>query len=273
MQVHREPVDTWMNIKGFDLLQALYTDSDRWSFAFEMSALLSRIKSHANANHSRIHIYERSILSCFHVFIRHDLAQRYLNETEHRILQEHFEYGLQKTMDLSHTMILYFDLPPKECLKRITQRSRQSESTIDLTRLEQLREYYDNFIQNFHQCPVKIIDASQSMEQTMAQVDSLLKQFIPQSHLDSRQSCMDQSTKWPIRSTVIHPLNVYNWYNWIKLAMLVKQVDFDHEMLLPCMSTVGQARTRLTQSVVREETESIAREPRCSSCKFYVKRT
>lgn len=193
VQVHREPVETWTNIKGFDLLQALYTESDRWAFTFEMSALLSRIKSHTNASPSGIQIYERSILSCFHVFIQHDLAKRHLNDTEYRILKEHFEYGLQKTMNLSNTLILYFDLSPQECFKRLTQRSRQSESTIDLARLEELRDYHDAFIRNFHLCPVKIIDASQSMEQTCAQVDSLLKQILPPNHIDSNAKDSDGS--------------------------------------------------------------------------------
>jgi deoxyadenosine/deoxycytidine kinase len=185
VQVHREPVENWMNIKGFDLLKALYTESNRWTFAFEMTALLSRIKNHTNAiNNHHIHVYERSILSCFHVFIHHDRQQNYLNEVEYRILQDHFEYGLQKTMNLSQTVILYFDLSPKECLERIVKRSRQSEVTIDLKRLEQLKLHYDEFMHNFKLCPVKIIDASQSIERTYQQVDSILNQFIKQNQIN-----------------------------------------------------------------------------------------
>jgi deoxyadenosine/deoxycytidine kinase len=182
VQVHREPVENWMNINGFDLLKALYTESRRWTFAFEMTALLSRIKNHTYAlSNDRIHVYERSILSCFHVFIDHDLQQNYLNEAEHGILRDHFEYGLQKTMDLSTTAILYFDLPPEQCFQRIMQRSRQSEASIDLQRLEQLKHHYDKFIHNFKLCPVKIIDASQSVEQTCQQIDVLLQQYITQN--------------------------------------------------------------------------------------------
>jgi len=174
-----------MNINGFDLLKALYTESNRWTFAFEMTALLSRIKSHLNAvNNHHIHVYERSILSCFHVFIRHDLEEKYLNEAEYRILQDHFEYGLQKTMDLSKTVILYFDVSPKECFERIKKRSRESESSIDLKRLEQLKYHYDEFIHHFKLCPIQIIDASKSIEETCQQVDSILTQFIRQNQIN-----------------------------------------------------------------------------------------
>jgi deoxyadenosine/deoxycytidine kinase len=187
IQVHREPVENWMNIKGFDLLKALYNESNRWTFAFEMTALLSRIKNHTKAvNNHHIHVYERSILSCFHVFIRHDLEEKYLNDVEYRILQDHYEYGLQKSMDLSTTAILYFDLSPKECLDRIRKRSRQSETNIDLKRLEQLKYHYDKFIQNFKLCPVQIIDASQSIEQTYQEVDSILTQFIKQNQINDK---------------------------------------------------------------------------------------
>ncbi|CAF0780008.1 unnamed protein product [Adineta steineri] len=179
VQVHREPIENWMDIKGFDLLKALYTESNRWTFTFEMTALLSRIKTHTNAIHNHhIQIYERSILSCFHVFIDYDRKQKYLNDAEYRILQDHFQYGLEKTMDLSSTVIFYFDLSPKKCLERIIKRSRQSELSIDLKRLEQLKHHYDKFIQNFHLCPVKIIDVSQSIEQTYQQVDSVLNEMI-----------------------------------------------------------------------------------------------
>ncbi len=187
IQVHREPVENWMNIKGFDLLKALYNESNRWTFAFEMTALLSRIKNHTKTvNNHHIHVYERSILSCFHVFIQHDLEEKYLNDAEYRILQDHYEYGLQKSMDLSTTAIIYFDLPPKECLDRIRKRSRQSETNIDLKRLEQLKYHYDKFIQNFKLCPVHIIDASQSIEKTYQQVDSILIQSIKQNQINDK---------------------------------------------------------------------------------------
>ncbi|CAF3968694.1 unnamed protein product [Rotaria sordida] len=188
IQVHHEPVENWTNIKGFDLLKALYTESNRWTFAFEMTALLSRIKNHLNAvnnnnNNNHIHLYERSILSCFHVFIRHDLEQNYLNGAEYKILQDYFEYSRQKTMNLSQTVIFYFDLSSKQCLERIIKRSRQSELNIDLKRLEQIKHYYDEFIKNFNLCPIKIIDASQPIEQIRQQVDSLLNQFIKQNQI------------------------------------------------------------------------------------------
>ena len=191
VHVHREPVDSWMNIQGFDLLKALYTDSRRWTFAFEMNALLSRIKNHGKAMSNTLNIYERSILSCFHVFIRHDRKEKYLNEMEYRILQEHFEYGLTRTMDLSSTVILYLDLPPKDCFERIVQRSRHSELTVDLKRLEQLNDHYDAFIRNFHLCPIKIIDASQSIEQISKQVDRVLNPLLQQDGVSHMAPTID----------------------------------------------------------------------------------
>lgn len=167
-----------MNIKGFDLLKALYSESQRWTFAFEMSALLSRIKHHTNALTQAINVYERSILSSFHVFIQNDLAENYLNPAEHRILQDHFEYGLKKTLDLSSTAILYFDLSAEECFKRITERGRSSEANIELRRLKQLKFYYDQFIERFDQCPIIKIDARQSKEQVCHQVDTILQQYL-----------------------------------------------------------------------------------------------
>ena len=178
VRVHQEPVANWMNVQGFDLLQALYTESERWTFAFEMSALLSRIRNHTNALQNAINVYERSILSSFHVFIQNELAENYLNQAEYRILQDHFEYGLKKTIDLSNTIILYFDLPPEECLKRIVERSRSSETNLDLHRLEQLKSYYDRFVDHFSQCPIIRINAGKSKEEICQQIDTILQQYL-----------------------------------------------------------------------------------------------
>lgn len=182
-----------MNTSGFDLLKALYTESNRWAFAFEISALLARIKNHSSAmNNHRLHIHERSLLSCFHVFIRHDLEQKYLNDAEYRILQDHFEFGLRNFVDLSTTAILYFDLPPKDCYDRILKRSRSSELSIDLKRLDQLKLHYDDFIYHFKACPIHFINASQSIEQTCQQVDAILNEYLQrnQQHDTTQSSIM-----------------------------------------------------------------------------------
>lgn len=181
VRVHQEPIVDWMNFKGFDLLRALYTESHRWTFAFEMSALLSRIQNHTDALQNAINVYERSILSCFHVFIQNDLAENYLNQAEYRILQDHFEFGLKKTIDLSNTVILYFDLSPEQCFKRIVERSRSSEFNIDLQRLEQLKSYYDRFTDNFTQCPIIKINAEKSKEEIYREIDSILHQYLNES--------------------------------------------------------------------------------------------
>jgi thymidylate kinase len=91
-------------------------------------------------------------------------------------------------MNLSNTVILYFDLSPKKCFERVIKRSRQSELNIDLKRLEQLKYHYDEFIHNFKLCPIQTIDASQSIEQTYQQVDSILSKFIKQNQINDTQS-------------------------------------------------------------------------------------
>jgi hypothetical protein len=100
-----------MNIKGFDLLNTLYTENNVLAFAFKMNALLLRIKNHAKTvHHYRIRSFEHSIDSCSHAFIRHDLAKKYSNEAKYRILDYHFEYDLQKhdgSLKNSYTPFLF----------------------------------------------------------------------------------------------------------------------------------------------------------------------
>ena len=191
VQVHREPVENWMNFRGFDLLQALYNDSCRWTFAFEMNALLSRIRNRRQIESCAINVHERSIFSCFHVFIRHDLTEKFINQTEYEILRDHFQYGLTNDIDLSKTFILYLDTSPKTCFQRILKRSRPSESSIDLNRLEKLNNFYEDFIEKFHLCPVKRIDGSQTPDKIFEQVEETFQEFFLSSRTND-ESCPKQ---------------------------------------------------------------------------------
>ncbi|CAF1629288.1 unnamed protein product, partial [Didymodactylos carnosus] len=181
IEVKTEPIDHWTNVKGFNLLEALYTQSERWTFTFEFYALLCRVKDYQlasnNHNNNKIKCFERSLLSNKHVFIRHAYNEQSLNEVEYELLNQYFEYALTK-IDYSQTAILFLDLIPEQCYERLIKRARDAEKIIDLKRLEKLHHYYDDFLKKIDICEVKRIDAAQPVEDVFKQVDCVLDELV-----------------------------------------------------------------------------------------------
>ena len=138
-----EPVSQWQNLGGMNLLDAFYSDPQRWGFSFEFFSMLSKIKALLNAANSDkpVIVIERSILSN-KVFmdLSHELGK--LEEMEYRMLLNTYDFYLQHVYP-QLSGIIYLDTPVDECIKRITKRNRGEECSIGRSYLQSLKEKMD----------------------------------------------------------------------------------------------------------------------------------
>ena len=138
-----EPVSQWQNLGGMNLLDAFYSDPQRWGFSFEFFSMLSKIKALLNAANSDkpVIVIERSILSN-KVFmdLSHELGK--LEEMEYRMLLNTYDFYLQHVYP-QLSAIIYLDTPVDECIKRITKRNRGEECSIERSYLQSLKEKMD----------------------------------------------------------------------------------------------------------------------------------
>ena len=138
-----EPVSQWQNLGGMNLLDAFYSDPQRWGFSFEFYSMLSKIKALLNAANSDkpVIVIERSILSN-KVFMElsHELGK--LEEMEYRMLMNTLDFYLQHVYP-QLSGIIYLDTPVDECIKRITKRNRGEECTIERSYLQSIKEKMD----------------------------------------------------------------------------------------------------------------------------------
>ena len=138
-----EPVSQWQNLGGMNLLDAFYSDPQRWGFSFEFFSMLSKIKALLNAANSDkpVIVIERSILSN-KVFmdLSHELGK--LEEMEYRMLLNTYDFYLQHVHP-QLSGIIYLDTPVDECIKRITKRNRGEECSIERSYLQSLKEKMD----------------------------------------------------------------------------------------------------------------------------------
>ena len=138
-----EPVSQWQNLGGMNLLDAFYSDPERWGFSFEFYSMLSKIKALLNAANSDkpVIVIERSILSN-KVFmdLSHELGK--LEEIEYSMLMNTYHFYLQHVYP-QLSGIIYLDTPVDECIKRITKRNRGEECTIERSYLKCIKEKMD----------------------------------------------------------------------------------------------------------------------------------
>ena len=138
-----EPVSQWQNLGGMNLLDAFYSDPQRWGFSFEFFSMLSKIKALLNAANSDkpVIVIERSILSN-KVFmdLSHELGK--LEEMEYRMLLNTYDFYLQHVYP-QLSGIIYLDTPVDECIKRIIKRNRGEECSIERSYLQSLKEKMD----------------------------------------------------------------------------------------------------------------------------------
>ena len=138
-----EPVSQWQNLGGMNLLDAFYSDPQRWGFSFEFYSMLSKIKALLNAANSDkpVIVIERSILSN-KVFmdLSHELGK--LEEMEFRMLMNTYDFYLQHVYP-QLSGIIYLDTPVDECIKRITKRNRGEECSIERSYLQKIKEKMD----------------------------------------------------------------------------------------------------------------------------------
>ena len=151
----REPVDDWEKIKdkqGNTMLKKFYSDQDKYSFAFQMMAYISRLKilrdtvktisSEINNGHYVI-ITERSLYTDKHVFAKMLHDQGKIEDVCYQIYLNWFD-EFAKDFPINYTV--YVKTDPKNCYDRIHKRAREGEEVIPLAYLQECHNYHEEFL-------------------------------------------------------------------------------------------------------------------------------
>lgn len=152
----REPVDDWEKIKdknGNTMLQKFYSDQQKYSFAFQMMAYISRLKimrdtieqitEKDNKNKEYIIITERSLHTDKHVFAKMLYDQSKIEDVCYQIYLNWFD-EFAKDFPIGYSV--YVNTDPKKCYERIHKRARVGEEFIPLSYLEDCHKYHEEFL-------------------------------------------------------------------------------------------------------------------------------
>ena len=151
-----EPVSQWQNLGGVNLLDAFYSDPQRWGFSFEFYSMLTKIQALLNAANSDkpIIIIERSILSN-KVFMELSNELGKLDKMEYCMLKKTYDFYLENVYP-QIAGIIYLDTPVDECIKRITKRNRGEECNIEKSYLEAIKKKLDELANSSTRVVIRI---------------------------------------------------------------------------------------------------------------------
>jgi deoxyadenosine/deoxycytidine kinase len=159
----REPVDDWEKIKDAQdntMLQKFYADQEKYSFAFQMMAYISRLKILRDvvkqiqnvlvkevecSKQNFIIITERSLYTDKYVFAKMLHDQGKIEDVCYQIYLNWFE---EFAKDFPINYSVYVNTEPQKCYERVHIRARVGEEIIPLSYLQDCHNYHEEFLAN-----------------------------------------------------------------------------------------------------------------------------
>lgn len=145
----QEPVDEWTTIvdkQGESILSKFYANQEKYSFAFQMMAYISRLallKKTVEENPDAIIITERCLFTDKYVFAKMLYDSNLIEEVEYAIYLKWFN-TFQEEYPISGYVYLY--TRAETAFERVKKRSRDGESTIPLEYLRQCHQYHNEWL-------------------------------------------------------------------------------------------------------------------------------
>jgi deoxyadenosine/deoxycytidine kinase len=173
LPIFLEPVDTeWK--EGLDMF---YKDNERWGFAFNLT-VLKTYHAFNTKDKSTLSLYERSPLSCYHVFSKLQYEAGRMTDYEHHL----FDY-IYKSMSWTPEVVIYIQTPPEVCFERMTKRGRECESAVPLEYLKSVHDKYEQLANNLQSTSkgttsVHVVNGNQPMESVYNDVMQIVRSYM-----------------------------------------------------------------------------------------------
>ena len=145
----QEPVDVWNTItdeNGKTVIECFYADNEKYAFAFQMMAYISRIKTlreELNKGYDII-FTERCLFTDRNVFAKMLYDEGKINNIEYKIYNKWFDEFIS---DFPNIEYVYLKTDPQIAFDRVIKRGRQGE-TIPLEYLTKCHQYHEEWLSN-----------------------------------------------------------------------------------------------------------------------------
>ena len=181
ISIMKEPIDAWQNLNGANLLYLMYEHPKKYTFIFQMYALLTNLQQQTKESDVILKIIERH--NGFQYFIENSYQLGNLSDIEFSVLSQWSKYLLSSPhLNMTADLIVYLRTSPKTCLERIKKRQRNEEESITLDYLTRLHEIHEEFIMNKfksnHPHQLLVIDANPDLDDLTPEYNGTIKDII-----------------------------------------------------------------------------------------------
>ncbi len=179
----QEPVDEWINIKDnndVNILEHFYKNPKKWSFPFQMTTFITRIKKISHIPENKLAFIERSVFTDRYCFSKNLYETGALNDIEWKLYTDWFDW-LCQTFYVEPCLFIYLKTNPDVCFKRLKKRSRNEESSVPLDYLRKLHNKHELWLNNIDKSHILIIDANKEFETDLNRFEEIvgdIKTFI-----------------------------------------------------------------------------------------------
>ncbi len=174
VQVVYEPHEQWQNVQGENLLDAFYTDTNRWAYTFQSYAFITRIMAQEAADKQSeklLHILERSVYSDRYCFAKNAFEMGTMTSLEWKLYKDWWGWFV-KDYTKKPTGFIYLQTPAEVCYQRLLKRARSEEASVPLHYLQALHQKHENWLIDkqgvedyIKDVPVLVLDCSQDFEE------------------------------------------------------------------------------------------------------------
>jgi len=180
----QEPVDEWEKIKDKDnvsIITKFYGDQQKYSFAFQMMAYISRLallKNTIEKYPNAIIITERCLNTDRYVFAKMLYDDKKLEDIEYQIYLNWFDHFLNITSkyEQNNQKVVYLNTEPEICYYRINKRNRNGESNISLKYLQNCHNYHNAMIETIRNTTqILIINSNEDTEKEPNIIETWVK--------------------------------------------------------------------------------------------------
>lgn len=163
IEVHPEPLKKWQDVNGTNVFHNYYRDPKKHSFAFQSYAVLTLTERALNPSRKSVQVYERSLESVRHCFLKALLITKAIDHSMKSILNEYIDF-MKTQFKTEADLIVYIRTTPSNVLNRITNRGRSEERPIKKNYLTLLHSLHEKWIDTIQPGKVFIIDGDSKFE-------------------------------------------------------------------------------------------------------------
>ncbi|XP_047520089.1 deoxynucleoside kinase-like isoform X1 [Pieris napi] len=201
-----EPVEEWRNLKGWNLLDLMYSDPAKWAMTFQAYVSLTMLEMHRRPTSTPVKLMERSIFSAKYCFVEQMKRLGTLHPAQFAVLDEWFKF-INTEIPVEADLIVYLKTTPSIVYDRIKKRARSEEQCVPLSYIEELHKLHEDWLINrtHADCPapVLVLDADLDLSQITEEYKKSEHQILRKAVNVVMQSPNKLSPKKPINSDAI----------------------------------------------------------------------